>query len=65
MINEAGKKWWYEVDQLVKASGKPKKKGTKKKSKKKAPTVAAAAPQENEAPDEVAKEGEDVLAGIS
>lgn len=66
VINEAGKKWWYEVNQLVKASGKPKK-GKGKKPKKQPPKAATAEPEESElVPDEVAKEGAgSVLAGIS
>jgi hypothetical protein len=34
VMNETGKKWWYEVDELVKTSGKPKKgKDTKPKKR--------------------------------
>ena len=59
VISEAGKKWWYEPDQLVKASGKPKK-GNAKRPKKK-PSKAAVEVEETE----TVKEDADVLAGIS
>ena len=64
VINEAGKKWWYEVDQLVKASGKPKK-GKGKKPKKQVLKATDAEPETSElAPEELTKE-DSVLAGIS